>query len=50
VPFPTLDEKLVGDFKQPRGEVPNMEEPFSKLKLTRSIKEPSLIQKAETAI
>lgn len=50
VPSPTPDEKSVGGFKQPRGEVPKMLEPFSRSKLTRSIREPSLIQKAEAAI
>jgi len=50
VPSPTPDKKSVGGFKQPRGDVPKTQEPFSRSKLTRSIREPSLIQKAETAI
>lgn len=50
VPSPTPDKKIVVGFKQPKGEVPKMQEPFSRSKLTGSIKEPSLIQKAENAI
>lgn len=50
VPSPTPDKKIVRGFKQPKGEVPKMQEPFNRSKLTRSIKEPSLIQKAENAI
>lgn len=50
VPSSTPDKKSAGGFKQPRGEVPKMLEPFNRSKLTRSIREPSLIQKAEAAI